>query len=160
MNKKLLPILLIVLFIITILVIFKEKNYSEIVPKDLSEKTNSDSLNLIEDEKLKKNRIDNTVSATTLMGMYIENEVNADNLFLEKTFYVEGTIDEIGKDILDKSYITLKTNEVISFIQCYVDDNEKVSKLRKGDKVTVYGKCKGMVIINILIENGKLVDNI
>jgi len=54
----------------------------------------------------------------------------------------------------------LITNEGFVFIQCFVDDNEKVSKLKKGDKVTVYGKCKGMVITNILIENGKLVDDI
>ncbi|MEP1034403.1 hypothetical protein [Ekhidna sp.] len=84
-----------------------------------------------------------TITARQLFQEYQENEVLADRNYKGKYLYVEGIIDNIGKDILDDIYVVLKTNNLMFGVQCYVDDEEVVAKLRKGVKVTFYGKCDG-----------------
>lgn len=84
-----------------------------------------------------------TITARQLFKEYEENEVLADRNYKGKYLYVEGVIDDIGKDILDDIYVVLKTNNLMFGVQCYIDDEELVAKLKKGMKVTFYGKCDG-----------------
>ena len=150
----------------------EKKEYEKFSPiqKDSILKTEriKDSLKIIEREeqtKLKRQkeieiRKNNTISAYQLYNSYEANEVSADNNFKNKNFYVVGRIDNIKKDFLDNIYITLKTSEYLSSVQCYIDDPKRTSELRKGQKVTVYGKCKGLSLLNVLMEDCELVDNL
>ena len=103
-------------------------------------------------EEIKKN----TISAKQLTAAYIANEVNADNNFKGKTFYVSGRVADIKKDIMDKIYVTLEGDEMFREVQCYFDDNETASKLQKGMKVTFKGECDGLMM-NVLMKNCELV---
>lgn len=117
-----------------------------------------DSIASVERANLLEERKDGTISASNLVASYVENEVAADNNFKGKKFYVEGYIDNIGKDILDKIYVTLKSGDIIRSVQCYIDDQDKVANLKKGQKITIIGKCDGLMM-NVLMKNCKLVEN-
>lgn len=118
-----------------------------------------DSLLVVERQKEIETRENQTVSAKDLYYTYQQNEVSADNNFKDKWFYVEGVVDDIKKDIMDDIYVTLKTGEIIGSVQCFLDDADVASQLQKGQKITVYGKCSGLMM-NVLMKDCKVVENL
>ena len=100
-----------------------------------------------------------TIMAAKLTQNYIDNEVRADENFKDKEFYVEGTINDIKKDIMDNIYVSLNGSEMFREVQCYFDDKNTASQLQKGMRVTFYGKCDAL-LVNVLMKNCKLVDNL
>lgn len=118
-----------------------------------------DSLLVVERHKEIETRENQTVSAKDLYYTYQQNEVSADNNFKDKWFYVEGVIDDIKKDIMDEIYVTLKTGEIIGSVQCFLDDADVASQLQKGQKITVYGQCSGLMM-NVLMKDCKVVENL
>jgi hypothetical protein len=113
-------------------------------------------INLLSEIEIRKNQ---TIKASLLTNSYIENEVRADESYKNKSFYVEGVVTDIKKDIMNDIYVTLEGSEMFRQVQCYFDDKETASKLEKGMRVTFYGKCDGLMI-NVLMKNCKLVDNL
>lgn len=95
------------------------------------------------------------ISARELYSAYEQNEVAADNKYKGKKLAVNGVIKDIGNDILDDSYITLKTGNLMGDVQCYLSKKE-VAKLSKGQLITVIGKCTGL-FGNVGLKNCKLV---
>jgi hypothetical protein len=109
-------------------------------------------------EKIEK-RKESTISANNLVAAYKNNEIAADKNYEGKTFYVEGYIDNIGNDILDNAYVTLKSRDAIRSVQCYVDDKETLANLRKGQRITVKGDCDGLMM-NVQMKNCEVVQNV
>ena len=150
----------------------KAKAYANLTEEEKdsieNEKRVKDSLKIVEEQKqieLKKQReIDerkkSTISSKQLYSAYDANEVNADQNFKDKSFYVTGTVEEIKKDFMGDIYVTLETGELYSFVHCYFDDENTAAKLNKGQKVTFKGICKGMVMTSVTMKDCKLVDNI
>ncbi len=99
-----------------------------------------------------------TVTATKLYADYKANEISADNTYKGKLVEVSGTVDNIGKDILDKPYISLKTGEIIGSVQCMLDDDAiaEAGALAEGTKVTMQGRVNGL-LGNVLVKNCTLV---
>lgn len=119
-------------------------------------------LDSIETEKNKtaiKEREDQTITAKNLTANYEANEVQADENFKGKTFFVEGTVSDIKKDIMDDIYVTLEGDEMFRQVQCFFDDKNTASQLQKGMRVTFQGKCDGLMM-NVLMKNCILVDNL
>jgi len=117
-----------------------------------------DSLLAIEKQKEIEARENNTISARNLYRQYEANEVSADNNFKGKKFYVEGVVEDISKDILDEIFVRLKTGEIIGSVQCYLNDADAAAQLQKGQRITVYGTCEG-VMMNVMMKNCDLVKN-
>jgi len=136
-----------------------EKSTIQKEPEIQFTQAQKDSIAKVEKAELYEQRKSQTVSAKNLYYTYQENEVSADNNFKGKKFYVEGIIGDIGKDLFDDIYITLKTGDIIGSVQCFIDDADKVSKLKKGQKITVYGKCDGLMM-NVLMKNCKITENL
>ncbi len=99
------------------------------------------------------------VTAAELIRAYKANEVSADERYKDVPLAVSGTVDSIGKDILDNMYVTLKGDEKYEFtsVQCIFSDEHKsaLSSLTKGDHVRVVGICKGK-LGNILLRECSL----
>jgi hypothetical protein len=104
-------------------------------------------------------RKENTITAPNLTASYEENEVKADENFKGKTFFVEGTVLEIKKDIMDEIYVILQGDKMFRNVQCYFDDTSTASQLQKGMRVTFKGTCNGLMM-NVLIKNCVLVENL
>jgi len=94
-----------------------------------------------------------TISAQKLYADYEANEVAADKKYKGKILVVIGEIDDIGKDITDTIYITLKGNKYFGSIQCFFskDNEDEIVNLSKGNYVAVKGKCDGK-FMNILLR--------
>lgn len=119
-----------------------------------------DSIAKVEKTELYEQRKSQTISAKYLYANYEANEVSADQNFKNKTFYVTGVVKEIKKDFMDDIYVTLKTGQMFSYINCYLDDEKTAANLKKGQRVTFRGKCKGMVVTLITIKDCEIVENL
>jgi hypothetical protein len=98
------------------------------------------------------------IAAGELYAAYEKNEVSADQMYKGKILAVEGTIENIGKDIIDSIYITLETGDFLSNVQCYFkkEDADIVANLSKGQNVTVVGKCTGLSLGSVMIKDSKI----
>ena len=101
------------------------------------------------------------INVFELRAEYEENEVAADEKFEDKIIYVNGVIDNIGKDVLDTPYITLDDGTIINSVQCMFEktDESIVADLKMGQEVTVRGECAGEIIFgNILLRGSSILD--
>lgn len=98
------------------------------------------------------------ITADELFAAYDTNEVAADNQYKGKELKVTGTIKDIGKDILDHTYITLDTGNLICSVQCYFENNQldAVAELKKDQIITLVGKCNGQSM-NVILKNSVIV---
>lgn len=99
------------------------------------------------------------VMASELYSEYEANEIAADAAYKGKLLEVTGTLDNIAKDILDKPYVTLKTQNVIGSVQCMLKESEqgKAAALKAGVSITVRGQGGGKSVLNVLLKNCEIV---
>lgn len=93
------------------------------------------------------------VTAGQLFEDYDANEIAADEKYKDRVIAVSGTVDDIGKDILDTMYITLQTENSIMSVQCMFADehSSQLADFSKGQRVVVKGKCDGK-LGNVLLR--------
>jgi len=86
-----------------------------------------------------------SITASRLDTIYEENEPSADNKFKGKVVSVSGEIGSIGKDMIGKFNICLKTKNNLCGIQCFFDKThkKKVVAQEKGAHITITGRCDG-----------------
>ncbi len=98
-----------------------------------------------------------TLSANQLYGAYNDNEVAADAKYKGKIVIVYGTIQNIGKDIMDDAYIVIGGGGFLNGVQCMFTKGEQssVSRLSKGQQVTVKGEVGGKMG-NVLVTKCSL----
>jgi len=99
------------------------------------------------------------VGASELYADYKANQVSADTKYKGKTIEVSGTINSIGKDILDTPYVSLNAGDILSTVQCMFDksDSAQLASLAKDTRITLSGKVRGEVIMNVLLDNCSIV---
>lgn len=99
------------------------------------------------------------LEAETLRQAYKANEVNGDNLYKGKLVEISGTVDSIGKDVLDEAYITFQTSEQVAFdkVQCMFNKTEEgiLAQLKKGQAIKVQGTVSGVTIGSVIVRNCK-----
>ncbi len=98
-----------------------------------------------------------TLSANQLYREYDSNEVAADAKYKGKVVIVSGTIQDIGKDIMDDAYIVIGGEGFFDGVQCTFTKGEQssVARLSKGQQVTVKGEVAGKMG-NVLINKASL----
>lgn len=101
------------------------------------------------------------VSSETLRKAYSANQVSADQMYEGKLLEISGTIDTIGKDILDEAYITFEASDPYAFdkVQCMfkmVNEGE-LATVSKGDPITVQGTMSGVLISGPIVRNCKVI---
>jgi len=99
-----------------------------------------------------------SIRARDLVSAYSDNEVSADSQFKGQRYRVSGTIDSIGKDILDSPYVTLGsgTQFEVNTVQAMFKRNRDegiLANLSKGQDVSVECEIKGKVLLNVLADN-------
>lgn len=96
------------------------------------------------------------ITPSELYNAYEENEVAADNQYKGKLVRITGTIDNIGKDILDEVYITIEAGNTFDSIQCYFENEEQIEKvatLKSGEEITLVGECTGLTITTVMMHS-------
>jgi len=108
-------------------------------------------------QKVQSQAASYTVSANQLYSEYNSNEVAADAKYKGKVVIVSGTIQDIGKDIMDDAYIVIGGKGFLDGVQCTFTKGEQssVARLSKGQQVTVKGEVAGKMG-NVLINKASL----
>lgn len=85
------------------------------------------------------------IPVNDLVRAYTNNEVAADEKYKGRTLKVTGNIDTIGKDIVDSPYVTFESVSIIPTVQCMFGskDIKELAGVRKGQRLTVKGRCDG-----------------
>lgn len=100
------------------------------------------------------------ITAVKLSEEYDANKVAADAKYKDKLLEVSGTIDSIGKDILDTPYVTLQGRQYSLFgLQCMFakSDEAELATLSKGQSIVLQGRVSGELIGNVLAKGCKIV---
>jgi len=102
-------------------------------------------------------KVDIEITASELYRTYEANEVSADEQYKGKKMAITGVVGNIGKDILDNPYISLKVNYLQS-VNCYFSDknNKIISQISKGQKVTIIGECAGLTLTDVVVQDCEL----
>jgi len=97
-------------------------------------------------------KIDYEVTANQLYRAYNTNEISADDKYKGKKLAVTGRISDI-REVLGSINVDLKTGDGIGWtkVSCTMKNRDIVSKLRKGQKITIVGICEGLTL-NISID--------
>jgi hypothetical protein len=86
-----------------------------------------------------------SITASRLYKIYEQNESAANKKFKGKIVSVAGEIGSVGKDMIGKFNICLKTKNSLCSIQCFFDKahKKKVVAQEKGAQITITGRCDG-----------------
>lgn len=100
---------------------------------------------------------DFTMAANKLYREYDANEVAADSKYKGKIVIVSGTIQDIGKDVMDNAFIVIGGESGFDGVQCTFAEEEtaSVARLSKGQQVTVKGEVTGKMG-NVLLESAQI----
>ena len=98
------------------------------------------------------------VTAVKLATEYKDNQVAADIKYKDKIVEVSGTVETIGKDILEDSYVFFEGAGIVNRIQCYVSkaNEASIASLASGQKVTMRGRVDGGTF-NVIVKNCEVV---
>lgn len=98
------------------------------------------------------------LSANQLYREYERNEVAADEKYKGAVIIVSGTIQDIGKDILDEAYIVIGGTGFLDGVQCSFTESQlsSIAGLSKGQQVTVKGEVSGKMIGNVMVKKASL----
>ncbi len=93
------------------------------------------------------------IAAKMLFSDYESNEIAADQKYKGKTLLVTGTVEDIGKDIMNTMYLTLTGDGPFANVQCFFGQSHEsqLAGLRKGMTVSVKGQCDGKMM-NVLMR--------
>ena len=66
---------------------------------------------------------------------------------------MNGYVDIIGKNIVGSPYIALLTNDLVGRVQCMIADQDiaKAATIKRGQSVSLVGKCNGKELINVVL---------
>lgn len=106
-----------------------------------------------------------SLSAHTLFSDYEQNTVSADQEYKNKMLSVTGEVYEVSSN--DYSGIHIELAKWINYnkdwdyrdIKCYFSDKHKdeVAKIRKGQTITIQGKCVGKEFYSIELNNCSII---
>lgn len=105
--------------------------------------------------------VDAMGTAESLIQHYDENEYNADLMFRGRMLGVEGTVTNISTGLSGAPEVTLDASWGLGGIQCRMHPKqapERIAALRKGDRITVAGVCRGR-LISISLDECFIIDS-
>ena len=107
------------------------------------------------DEKISLATPDYVLSANKLFKEYDKNSVAADAKYEDKIVVVSGTIQSIGKDIMDTAYLVIGGSGFLDGVQCTLPRGQEglVARVSKGQYVTLKGKVSGQIMGNVIVNN-------
>ena len=98
-----------------------------------------------------------TIDADALHAEYDANEVAADGKYKGKVLEVTGTVKEVKKGPFGGQEVELESsrNQFLSSVDCEFPDSAQgaLAKLRKGQRVSIRGKCKGLLVGSVQLDN-------
>jgi len=101
-------------------------------------------------DKMKSMSVDATLTAEQLFTEFEEDEMKANEKYLDKVLVVKGEVTKTSKDE-EKATILLDTGDMLANIMCQMEDTE-VDLPAEGDMVSIKGLCTGYLTDVVLIK--------
>lgn len=152
LRHKIISVLLALLLLGLIGSLFSKDDGNTTVP---SQSTNTEEVQPTKTEEVKKpEETVLKISAKQLFADYKANEIAADGKYKGKLLEITGTVETLGKDIINDPYVALQSGELISSVQCMLKDGEetRAATLSKGDTITLRGRGASY-LVNVLIRD-------
>jgi len=96
-----------------------------------------------------------------IMEEYDNNEIAADERYVDKFFYVEGIVKKVRNGLLGDIVVECKPTDysVLDELKFCFDKTaaEKIKKLNKGDKILIYGRFDMLLFYKPVFENCRLI---
>jgi len=105
---------------------------------------------------LSKSRPDFVISASLLQKEFGDNEKLASEKYISKIVEVSGKISAVKPGENNVTSITLETESPLSSVICTIADGTDISKLAKGNEITIRGECSGF-LMDVLLNNCSLI---
>lgn len=98
------------------------------------------------------------ISPQALLTEYKNNEISADNRYKGRFLSVTGIVGSISKDYLDTPYLIITAGTDFDGIHCSFTKNDEpqLERINKGEKVTVIGRCDGLILGSVFLKNCQL----
>lgn len=98
-----------------------------------------------------------TFTADYLKRVFDENQIAGDEAFKGRILSVSGRIHDVSNSIFDEPVVQLafSDNQFMSSVHATFPKNMKgeISKLRKGAKITIVGKCEGQRMMSVILTD-------
>jgi hypothetical protein len=101
------------------------------------------------------------VPADEMLAHYRENEIVADDRYKGQVCEVTGVVESVGKSTFPENcYVVLQSGGMLQGVHCSFDLSHEntLTKLRKGQQVTVWGTCTGKTLGSPSLKNCTLHD--
>jgi hypothetical protein len=98
------------------------------------------------------------VSAEQLSADYLAGEVAADRKYKDHRLRLTGVVDGTGKDILNRTYLTLRTPTMAMVVTARLETAQepRAARLAKGDRVQLVCTGRGLAIGAPLVDDCRL----
>lgn len=95
---------------------------------------------------------DYVITAEDLQKAFLDNEATASEKYVNKIIEVRGRILAIEPGERSTTNISLDTGTEVSEVICTMNSGKIPLKLKKGDEVTIRGRCSGY-LMDVLLNN-------
>lgn len=106
----------------------------------------------VPEENIAKKEVDFTMTSTAIFEEFEANEKAASTKYVSKVIAVSGTIEDIMQDEKGDQVILIAGSDMGNGVMCTLEASEleKAKALKRGDSVTIKGRCSGMLMDVVL----------
>lgn len=101
------------------------------------------------------------IDAYDIISAYVENTVTADSLYRDKTLEIQGKVSDIGKDLIDTPFLTIRGSRfTFEGMRCNFSkaDEDLLMNVEKNQDIVVRGKIEGEKLGTVLVSNCEIVE--
>ena len=99
------------------------------------------------------------ISSSELFTTYEQDEISANNKYLDKVIEVEGKVSQVKTDDHGKTKVHLATDDMIFEVICELDDfsNHKRKTFEIGENIVLKGICSGYLSDVIIVRSIEII---
>lgn len=100
------------------------------------------------------------IDAYDIIKDYVDNTVVADSKYRDKTLEIQGTVADIGKDLIDTPFLTIKGSKfTFEAMRCNFskDDEVLLASVVKNQHIVIRGLVMGEKLGMVIIQNCEII---
>lgn len=97
------------------------------------------------------------VSAVELFQLYVEDEVEANSVYLDQVVEVNGVVAEIDFSSPENQMVVLQSNDDFFGVDVYFISGLNLDSVKEGDEIIVKGHCTGGGDMGVKLSQSTLV---
>ena len=100
------------------------------------------------------------IDAYDIIKDYVDNTIVADSKYRDKTLEIQGTVADIGKDLIDTPFLTIKGSKfTFEAMRCNFskDDEVLLASVEKNQHIVIRGLVMGEKLGTVLIQNCEII---